>query len=56
MKVYGSFSNASDELLDRIPYINKEIARKRKDFKMDWFDMSGEYHEGRYITSPIYGK
>ncbi len=56
MKVYGSFSDASDELLDRIPYINKEIARKREDFKMDWFDMSGEYHEGRYIKSPIYGK
>ncbi len=56
MKVYGSFSDASDELLDRVPYINKEISRKREDFKMDWFDMSGGYHEGRYIKSPIYGK
>ena len=56
MQAYSFYSDASDELLDRVPSINKEIARKRDDFKMDYFDISGEYHPGRYITEPIYGK
>ena len=56
MQAYSYYSDASDELLDRIPYINREIARKRDDFKMDYFDIDGEYHPGRYITEPIFGK
>ena len=55
MRAYSLSSDASDELLDRIIYINKEISRKRDDFKMDYFDVStGEYHPGRYIAEPIY--
>ncbi|MBQ4065196.1 MAG: extracellular solute-binding protein, partial [Clostridia bacterium] len=55
MAVYSNYSNASDELLDRLIYINKELSRKRDDFKMDWFDAAtGEYHPGRYIDEPIY--
>ncbi len=56
MQAYSYYSDASDELLDRVPSINKEIARKRNDFKMDYFDLSGKYYPGRYITSPIFGK
>ncbi len=57
MQAYSNSSDASDELLDRIIYINKEISRKRLDFKMDYFDVSsGEYIPGRYITEPIYIK
>ncbi len=47
-------SDASEELLDRIIYINKEISRKRADFKMDYYDVStGEYVPGRYISEPL---
>ena len=55
MEVYSYSSDASDEMLDRVGYINKEISRKRQDFKMDYFDaITGEYHAGRYITEPNY--
>lgn len=57
LQAYTYSSDASDELLDRILYINKEISRKRDDFKMDYFDAStGEYVPGRYINEPIYDK
>ncbi len=57
LQSYTYSSDASDELLDRILYINKEIARKREDFKMDYFDpTTGEYIPGRYISEPIYSK
>ena len=57
LQAYTYSSDASDELLDRIMYINKEISRKRDDFKMDYFDAStGEYVPGRYINEPIYDK
>jgi len=56
MQAYSYSSDASDELLDRVVYINKEIARKRDDFKMDYFDIDGVYHPGRYVTEPIFGK
>ncbi len=57
LQSYTYSSDASDELLDRILYINKEISRKRDDFKMDYFDAStGEYIPGRYIDEPIYTK
>ncbi|MBO4769781.1 MAG: hypothetical protein J5563_03250, partial [Clostridia bacterium] len=57
LRSYTYSSDASDELLDRIVYINKEISRKRDDFKMDYFDVSTkEYHPGRYIAEPIYTK
>ncbi len=55
MQAYSYSSDASDELLDRIVYINKEISRKRDDFKMDWFDVAtGEYIPGRFVNEPIY--
>ena len=57
LQAYNNSSNASDELLDRILYINKEISRKREDFKMDYYDVAtGEYVPGRYINEPILGK
>lgn len=57
LQAYTYSSDASDELLDRILYINKEISRKRDDFKVDYFDAStGEYVPGRYINEPIYDK
>lgn len=57
LQAYTYSSDASDELLDRILYINKEIARKRDDFKMDYFDPNtGEYIPGRYISEAIYWK
>lgn len=57
LQAYNNSANASDELLDRILYINKEISRKREDFKMDYYDVAtGEYVPGRYIDSPILGK
>ncbi len=57
LRSYTYSSDASNELLDRILYINKEISRKRDDFKMDYFDASTkEYHPGRYIAEPIYTK
>ncbi len=53
-KAYGQASDASDELLDRILFINKEISRKRDDFKMDYYDLTtGEYKKGRYISEPV---
>lgn len=57
LQAYNNSSDASDELLDRILYINKEISRKREDFKMDYYDVTtGEYVPGRYIDSPVLGK
>ncbi len=57
LQAYTYSSDASDELLDRILYINKEISRKRDDFKMDYFDPNtGEYIPGRYISEAIYWK
>ncbi|MBQ0101579.1 MAG: hypothetical protein KBT31_02140, partial [Firmicutes bacterium] len=44
-------SDASDELLDRVILINKELARKRDDFKMDYIDPNtGKWVPGRFIT------
>ncbi len=55
MATYSTNADASDGLLDVLMSINKEIARKRDDFKMDYFDpATGEYHPGRYIDAPIY--
>ncbi|MBR5767832.1 MAG: extracellular solute-binding protein [Clostridia bacterium] len=53
-KAYGQASDASDELLDRMLLINKELSRKRDDFKMDYYDLTtGQYVKGRYISEPI---
>ncbi len=53
LQAYTYSSDASDELLDRLLYINKEIARKRDDFKMDYIDPNtGEYVPGRYYNNP----
>ena len=55
--VYAKSDDASDQLQDRLVYINREISRKRDDFKMDYYDVAtGEYHPGRYITEPVLGK
>jgi len=55
MSVYSNSSDASEELLDRIIYINKEISRKRDDFKMDYYDVAtGEYVPGRYVDEPFF--
>lgn len=57
LNVYNTSSDAADQLQDRIVYINKEIARKRDDFKMDYIDIKGNYHAGRYVdNSELYGK
>lgn len=57
LRTHTYSSDAADELLDRMVYINKEISRKRDDFKMDYFDIStGEYVKGRFINEPIYSK
>ena len=52
MNVYNTSSDAAEQLQDRVVYINKEIARKRDDFKMDYIDITGKYHKGRYYTNP----
>ncbi len=52
--VYSTSSDAAEQLMDRVVYINKEIARKRDDFKMDYIDIKGKYHSGRYYTNPLY--
>ena len=49
MNVYNTSSDAAEQLQDRVVYINKEIARKRDDFKMDYFDIKGKYHAGRFF-------
>ena len=54
MNVYNTSSDAAEQLQDRVIYINKEIARKRDDFKMDYIDIKGKYHSGRYYTNPLY--
>jgi ABC-type sugar transport system, periplasmic component len=48
MEVYNSKTNAINSMLDRILDINKEISRKRKEFKMDYLPISysGSYVEG----------
>ena len=52
LSVYNNSSDASEELMDRIVYMNKELSRKRKDFKMDYFDVAtGEYVPGRYVDN-----
>lgn len=56
MNVYSTSSDAAEQLQDRVVYINKEIARKRDDFKMDYIDITGKYHKGRYYTNPEYAK
>jgi ABC-type glycerol-3-phosphate transport system substrate-binding protein len=56
MNVYNTSSDAAEQLQDRVVYINKEIARKRDDFKMDYIDITGKYHPGRYYTNPAYKK
>ncbi len=56
MNVYNTSSDAAEQLQDRVVYINKEIARKRDDFKMDYIDIEGKYHKGRYYTNPEYAK
>lgn len=56
MNVYSTSSDAAEQLQDRVVYINKEIARKRADFKMDYIDIEGKYHKGRYYTNPKYSK
>ncbi|MBP5208149.1 MAG: extracellular solute-binding protein, partial [Clostridia bacterium] len=53
-RAYGQASDPSDEVLDRMLLINKELSRKRDDFKMDYYDLTtGEYVKGRYISEPI---
>ena len=54
MNVYNTSSDAAEQLQDRVVYINKEVARKRDDFKMDYIDIKGKYHSGRYYTNPEY--
>ena len=54
MNVYSTSSDAAEQLQDRVVYINKEIARKRDDFKMDYIDIKGKYHSGRFYTNPLY--
>ena len=56
MNVYNTSSDAAEQLQDRVVYINKEIARKRDDFKMDYIDIKGKYHSGKYYTNPEYKK
>lgn len=57
LNVYNTSSDAAEELQDRLVYINKEIARKRDDFKMDYIDIKGKYHPGRFVdNSDKYGK
>ena len=56
MNVYNTSSDAAEQLQDRVVYINKEIARKRDDFKMDYIDIKGKYHPGRYYTNPAFKK
>ncbi len=56
LNVYNTSSDAAEQLQDRVVYINKEIARKRDDFKMDYIDIKGNYHSGRYYTNPEYAK
>lgn len=52
LAVYNTSSDASEELMDRIVYMNKELSRKRKDFKMDYFDVAtGKYVPGRYVDN-----
>ena len=54
LNVYNTSSDAAEQLQDRVVYINKEIARKRDDFKMDYIDIKGKYHSGRFYTNPLY--
>ncbi len=56
LAVRNQSSDASDEMLEYIVKINREISRKRDDFKMDYYDVvTGEYHPGRYISEPVLG-
>ena len=55
LNVYNTSSDAAEQLQDRIVYINKELSRKRDDFKMDYYDVAtGEYRPGRWISAPIF--
>lgn len=48
MSVYNEGTNAVSAMLDRILDINKEISRKRREFKMDYLEISygGSFVEG----------
>ncbi len=48
MDVYNNGTNAVSAMLDRILDINKEISRKRREFKMDYLEISysGSFVEG----------
>ncbi len=51
LDTYNNGTNAADAMLEQITYINKEISRKRKEFGLDYLEITYGEEEDRLISA-----